>query len=129
VTELVCRCPEAVFVFDHCAKPAIRDGQLNPWRQHLRQLSALPNVVCKISGLVTEAHSVQCGAEDLRPFVAHALDCFGFECVLFGGDWPVRFLASPLSNWLRVLNIVNTDEPAASRTKLFQTNAERIYRV
>ena len=129
VTQLVARCPEVFFVIDHCAKPAIRDKNLNPWRQHLRELAALPNVACKISGLVTEAHPVRCGALDLQPYVRHALDCFGFDRVLFGGDWPVCNLASSFENWLAALNAILTDEPETNLKKLFQTNAERIYRV
>ena len=129
VTQLVARCPEVFFVIDHCAKPAIRDKNLNPWRQHLRELAALPNVACKISGLVTEAHPVRCGALDLQPYVRHALDCFGFDRVLFGGDWPVCNIASSFENWLAALNAILTDEPETNLKKLFQTNAERIYRV
>jgi len=129
VTQLVARCPEVFFVLDHCAKPAIRDKNLNPWRQHLRELAALPNVACKISGLVTEAHPVRCGALDLQPYVRHALDCFGFDRVLFGGDWPVCNIASSFENWLAALNAILTDEPETNLKKLFQTNAERIYRV
>ena len=129
VTQLVARCPEVFFVLDHCAKPAIRDKNLNPWRQHLRERAALPNVACKISGLVTEAHPVRCGALDLQPYVRHALDCFGFDRVLFGGDWPVCNLASSFENWLAALNAILTDEPETNLKKLFQTNAERIYRV
>ena len=129
VTQLVARCPEVFFVLDHCAKPAIRDKNLNPWRQHLRELAALPNVACKISGLVTEAHPVRCGALDLQPYVRHALDCFGFDRVLFGGDWPVCNIASSFENWLAAQKAILTDEPETNLKKLFQTNAERIYRV
>jgi L-fuconolactonase len=129
VTQLAARCPEVFFVLDHCAKPAIRDQKLDPWRKHLRELAALPNVACKISGLVTEANPVHCGAPDLQPYVRHALDCFGFDRVLFGGDWPVCQLATSYENWLAALKAILTDEPETNLKKLFQTNAERIYRV
>ena len=129
VIELVRRCPEVFFVLDHCAKPAIRVQKLDPWRQHLRELAALPNVACKISGLVTEANPVRCSAPDLQPYVRHALDCFGFDRVLFGGDWPVCQLATTYENWLAGLQAILADEPETNLTKLFQTNAERIYRV
>jgi L-fuconolactonase len=129
VTQLVARCPEVFFVIDHCAKPAIRDQKLDPWRKHLCELAALPNVACKISGLVTEAHPVRCNAPNLKPYARHALDCFGFDRVLFGGDWPVCNIASSFENWLAALNAILTDEPETNLKKLFQTNAERIYRV
>jgi L-fuconolactonase len=129
VTQLAARCPEVFFVLDHCAKPAIRDQKLDPWRKHLRELAALPNVACKISGLVTEANPVRCSAPDLQPYVRHALECFGFDRVLFGGDWPVCQLATTYENWLAALKAILTDEPETNLKKLFQTNAERIYRV
>jgi len=129
VTELVTRCPEVFFILDHCAKPAIRDKKLDPWSKHLLELAALPNVACKISGLVTEANPVRCSAPDLQPYVRHALDCFGFDRVLFGGDWPVCQLATTYENWLAALKAILTGEPETNLKKLFQTNAERIYRV
>jgi L-fuconolactonase len=129
VTQLVARCPEVFFILDHCAKPAIRNRQLDPWRQHLRELAELPNVACKISGLVTEADPMRCGAADLKPYVAHALDCFGFDRVLFGGDWPVCQLATTYENWLAALKSILADETESNLKRLFQTNAERIYRV
>jgi L-fuconolactonase len=129
VTQLAARCPEVFFALDHCAKPAIRDQKLDPWRQHIRELAALPNVACKISGLVTEANPSHCDAPDLQPYVRHALDCFGFDRVLFGGDWPVCQLATSYENWLATLKAILADEPETNLKKLFQANAERIYRV
>ncbi len=129
VTELVRQCPEVQFILDHCGKPAIRDGQREPWRQHLRELASLPNVACKISGLVTEASPARCGAADLEPWVAHAVEVFGLERVLFGGDWPVCQLATPFADWLASLQTILSGVAEASLVKVFQTNAERIYRV
>jgi L-fuconolactonase len=129
VTELVRGCPDVFFVLDHCGKPPICDRRPDPWRQHLRELAALPNVACKISGLVTEAGPGQCGAEDLQTYVAHAVDCFGFARVLFGGDWPVCDLASSFTQWLAALQTLLAGATPANLTALFQANAERIYRV
>ena len=86
-------------------------------------------MACKISGLVTEANPVRCSAPDLQPYVRHALDCFGFDRVLFGGDWPVCNLASSHENWLAALKAILAGEPETNLKKLFQTNGERIYRV
>jgi L-fuconolactonase len=129
VIQLVQRCPEVFFILDHCGKPAIRDRALDPWRQHLRQLAALPNAACKISGLVTEAMPGQCGPTELKPYVTHALECFGFDRVLFGGDWPVCELAAPYETSLAALESIIAHEPQAAMDKLFRVNAERIYHV
>jgi L-fuconolactonase len=127
VTELVCRCPEIHFILDHCGKPAIRDRQLDPWRQHLRELAALPNVVCKVSGLLTEADWANWQPAELQSYVRHAIDCFGFDRVLFGGDWPVLTLAGDYSRWLAALDFCLAGAGESDLQKLFQTNAEKIY--
>jgi L-fuconolactonase len=49
------QCPEVSFVLDHIGKPGIKAGLLDPWRTHIREMAALPNVVCKLSGVTTEA--------------------------------------------------------------------------
>ena len=56
-TALVRQCPEVSFILDHCGVPDIRGGARDPWRTHLAELAALPNVTCKISGLVAYAEA------------------------------------------------------------------------
>ncbi|MDO8543385.1 MAG: amidohydrolase family protein [Opitutaceae bacterium] len=129
VTELARRCHRVQFILDHCGKPAIRDGRLDPWRQQLRELAALPNVVCKISGLVTESDPSRCGAVHFGPYVTHALECFGFDRVLFAGDWPVCNLAATHSDWTRTLSAIVASARPSDLSKLYENNAERIYRV
>ena len=94
MVEMVRACPETSFVLDHIGKPDIRGHRMEPWRTHMSALAALPNVVCKISGVATEADHANWTTDDVRPYVAHALAEFGEDRVLFGGDWPVVRLAS-----------------------------------
>ena len=79
------------FVLDHCSKPPITTGELEPWASQLRELAALPNVTCKLSGLVTEA-SKDWTVADLRPYVDTVLEAFGPDRLMFGSDWPVCLL-------------------------------------
>jgi predicted TIM-barrel fold metal-dependent hydrolase len=74
---LVEMCPETQFVLDHLGKPLIRDGQREPWAGQLRELASFPNVVCKLSGLATEADRKGWTTDDLRPYVEHTFECFG----------------------------------------------------
>jgi L-fuconolactonase len=129
ITELARRCARIPFVLDHCGKPEIRQGRLDPWRRHLHELAALPNVVCKISGLVTEAAASRLGAEHLRPYVEHAIACFGWDRVLFGGDWPVCNLATHFSGWTDTLGEILATASPSNLRQLYQSNAERIYHV
>ncbi|MER5437391.1 amidohydrolase family protein [Streptomyces sp. NPDC002790] len=86
--------PELSFVLDHLGKPPIASGGLAPWRDDIRALAALPNTVCKLSGMVTEADPSGWTVEDLRPYADAVIDAFGPARVMFGSDWPVCTLAA-----------------------------------
>lgn len=125
--ELVRRCPQTSFILDHLGKPAIRDGQLDPWREHISALAALPNVACKLSGMVTEADHQHWTAENLAPYITHILTAFGEDRVLFGGDWPVLLLASTYSRWIEVLDEATTSLAIEAKRKLWGENTRSIY--
>jgi L-fuconolactonase len=129
VIRLVRACPGTRFILDHCGKPGIRAGVLDPWRAHLRELAALPNIDCKLSGLVTEADPAAWRPADLQPYVAHALDVFGPGRLLFGGDWPVAKLASTYVRWLDTARALVSDLSPADQAALFRGNARRVYRL
>jgi L-fuconolactonase len=129
VIEMVRRCPEVRFVLDHCGKPAIRERMLDPWRQHIRELAALPNAQCKISGLLTEADLADWQPPDLKPVVLHVLESFGLERVMLGTDWPVLRLASHHERWFEALEYCLTGIPAEFRGRIYQLNGEAFYRL
>ena len=81
--------PEVAFVLDHIGKPGIKAGLIDPWRQQIREMAALPNVVCKLSGVTTEADPRAGAGMQLRPYIDHVIECFGPDRILYGGDWPV----------------------------------------
>jgi len=128
-TELVCLVPEVQFVLDHFGKPPVEAGQLEPWAVQLKKLAQLPNVVCKLSGLTTEADWQAWQPGQLQPYFAVAREAFGFDRVLFGGDWPVCTLATEYQRWVDTVAAATADASEADRKKLFQSNAERIYRI
>jgi L-fuconolactonase len=127
--ELARRCPEVSFVLDHIGKPGIKHGLREPWWGQMRELARLPNVVCKISGAITEADHGAWTRQQVMPYVAHAIDCFGFDRVMFGSDWTVSELTHDYPTWV---DIVDEVVAAASRTeqrKLYRDNAIRVYRL
>jgi L-fuconolactonase len=128
-TELVKQCPEVQFVLDHIGKPNIREQQFDPWKEQLTTLSELPNVACKVSGLVTEADMENWQPEDLRPYIAHVLEQFGFPRVMFGGDWPVVTLAGTLDRWMALLWSEVQGCSEHERRQLFHDNAIEFYRL
>jgi L-fuconolactonase len=90
--ETVRALPEVRFVLDHAAKPLIAQGILEPWRDQVCHLAALPNVAVKLSGLVTEAVP-NWTVDMLSPYTDVLLDSFGPQRIMFGSDWPVCLLA------------------------------------
>jgi L-fuconolactonase len=124
------RHPELRIVIDHGAKPPIAAGEIEPWRSDMARLAAMPNVCCKVSGLLTEA-APQAGAEALRPFVQALWELFGPERLLWGSDWPVLRLAGDYAAWLAMSQaLFDAIDPAlseASRGGLFGGNAMRLY--
>jgi L-fuconolactonase len=126
--ELARRCPKVSFILDHLGKPNIKGGELDPWREQVSDLAALPNVVCKVSGAVTEADPEGWTVDDLRPYVEHVLAAFGEDRVMFGGDWPVVLLASSWRRWVAALDALTAELSSAARRKMWAENARRVYR-
>lgn len=127
--ELVRQCPEVQFVLDHIGKPDIKGGRLDPWRAELRELARMENVWCKLSGLATEADFATWTAADLRPYIDHVMECFGFDRVMFGGDWPVSTQASDYPRWVATLDDALRGCSDAELRKVYVSNAEEFYRV
>jgi len=91
--SLVSAFPEQPFVLDHIAKPPIKEGAMDPWRAQVQELATLPNVCCKVSGLITEAEWGRWQPSQFRPYLDAVCEAFGPDRVMFGSDWPVALLA------------------------------------
>jgi L-fuconolactonase len=102
--ELARRCPDVQFVLDHIGKPGIRHGLTEPWRSQIRELSRLPNVVVKVSGVITEADHQHWKKEEVRPYIEHVLECFGFDRCMYGSDWTVSELSHAYPDWVAILD-------------------------
>jgi len=127
--KLVRQCPEVRFVLDHIGKPDIKAGLLDPWRAELRELSRIENVWCKLSGLVTEADFAKWKPADLKPYIDHVVECFGFDRVMFGGDWPVSTQATDYPRWVATLDAALHGCTPEELQRVYVRNAERFYRV
>jgi L-fuconolactonase len=126
--ELARRCPEIRFVLDHIGKPGIRDALIEPWRRQITELAALPNVWCKISGLITEVGRDWTRAR-LRPYLDHALEAFGFGRVMFGSDWPVSEQTHRYGQWVEIVDRALGAASEDERRKLFCDTAIAFYRL
>lgn len=124
--RLVEQFPDQPFVLDHLAKPVIRDGELSPWRELIRELAHFPNICCKVSGLVTEAKWVGWRADDFRPYLDVAVEAFGIDRLMYGSDWPVATLAA---TYAQVLGLVQSYIPPQHHEAFFGGTAARFYGV
>jgi L-fuconolactonase len=127
--KLVAQCPDVPFILDHIGKPDIKHQIFDPWREEIRTLASFPNVWCKISGLATEADHQNWTHDDLKPYILHVIDCFSFDRVIFGGDWPVAYQATTYPWWVETLEWAVSDASAVDKRKLFHDNAVTFYRL
>ena len=125
---LIDACPDTRFILDHCGVPAIASGDLAFWREQLREISRRPNLACKISGIIAYAAG-EITADTLRPVVEHAIDCFGWDRVVWGSDWPVCNLTRDLASWTRLLDEILSDCSEDELAALYHRNARSIYRL
>ena len=122
-------CPDTQFVLDHCGVPAIAGGDFAGWAAAIDALASLPNVVCKISGVVAYCGPDQDPEAAVRPYVEHCLERFGPDRVVWGGDWPVVNLRMQLPEWVAITTRLVAGLSEAEREKLFAGNAARVYRL
>ena len=121
--------PDVPMVLDHIGKPDIRSGTFEPWRNELRTLASLPHIHCKISGVATEADHAAWREDDLRRYIDAAIETFGFDRVMFGGDWPVATQAIAYRDWVGLLDRALAGVPEQDRRKLWRDNARAFYRL
>jgi L-fuconolactonase len=121
--------PEQRFVLDHLAKPAIREGTLSPWREQVRELAKLPNVSCKVSGMVTEARWDGWQAADFRPYLDVVFAAFGVDRLMYGSDWPVCLLSGSYEQVAGLVREYAGQLALSDQAKFWGENAARFYRV
>jgi L-fuconolactonase len=124
--QVVDRHPDLSFVLDHCGKPQLKTGEIATWRRDVALLAERPNIVCKLSGLVTEARP-DWQIADLRPAVDHVCTCFSPRRLLWGSDWPVVDLAGGYAKWLAAAETLLADLSAGEKAAVFGGTAARIY--
>ena len=115
-------------VLDHLGGPPAgsgQDGEDGPWATAIRQLAALPNVSCKLSG----AHTIPARAGDLRPYYQTVLAAFGPDRLMFGSDWPVSTLAAPYGQVCDLYRELTAPLSPAERNAIFDRTARRMYRL
>jgi len=134
ITELAQRHPQLSIVLDHAAKPRLGDaGAVAEWARDTEVLAALPNVSCKISGLLTEVRPGG-GKDDVARAIGMLFDLFGPERLIWGSDWPVLTLSScfagagDYTGWFELAREAIAARDSSAVRAAMGDNALRIYR-
>ena len=125
--EAAQRHPEVRFVVDHIGKPPLRDGETDAWSEELEAIAGLPNVTCKLSGIVTEADWTSWRADELVSYLRRALSFFGPDRCMFGSDWPVCLLAAGYGSTLELVETAIADLRPDERAAVLGGTAARTY--
>ena len=119
--------PEQSFVLDHIAKPSIKTGTMEPWRERIQRLATFPNCWCKVSGMVTEANWRDWKPDNFKPYLDVVFESFGMDRLMFGSDWPVCLLAGTYEQVHGLINDYTHGRDAAAQARFFGGNAARFY--
>ena len=127
--ELAQACDNTSMVLNHCGVPNIAGDELDPWRKDIKALAQMPNVICKLSGLMAYCAPGTSSLEKIQPYVDHVLNCFGPNKMVWGSDWPVVNLGKGLPEWIavtrKILDKLSTDEANA----IANGTAQTVYKV
>jgi len=126
------RHPNLRMVIDHLSKPPLGTGDMATWRQQLRTAAENPNVYAKISGL----YPVPAG-DAAQPFlldqlgeaVDFAVDVFGADRLMYGGDWPISVLFGGYEKVWKSLAAVLERYDETTRAAIFGGTAVEFYRL
>jgi L-fuconolactonase len=101
----------------------------------IRRLAALPNTVCKLSGVL--GHPAPDGGEAARgrvvahlvPYCDVVLRAFGPDRIMFGSDWPVCTLSASYGQVVAAARALTAGLSPIERAAVFGGTARRIYRL
>lgn len=125
--ELVGNFPEQQFVIDHIAKPYIKSGLIDEWKEDMKAIAQFPNVHCKISGMVTEANYKNWKPADFRPYLDTVVEAFGTDRIMFGSDWPVCLVAASYEQMIGIVQDYFSSFSKEEQDKFFGLNATTFY--
>lgn len=127
--ELARACPDTSMVLDHCGVPDIAGGGFEHWSAGIAEVAKLPNVACKISGVLTYCKPANANIDAIRPYVSHVIAAFGPDRLIWGSDWPVVNINANLPDWITIFRSLIADLSEQEQIAICYGNAQRIYGV
>lgn len=122
--------PDLKIVLDHLNQPPIpQKKKFGRWGELMKTIAGNSHAYAKISGMGTASgNPTGWTADDVRPYIAHALELFGAGRCFCGGDWPVSLLAGSYQNhWMIYRNILEGLLQEADANLVLHANAENFY--
>ena len=127
--KLIDACPNTSFILDHCGNADLKLKDQTAWKRDIAAVAQRKNVVVKVSGIIASVTPGKWSVDDLTPIVNHALEVFGPDRVMFGGDWPVCTLGASYKQWFDSLREIVSNRSDSEQRRLFHDNAIRHYRL
>jgi len=127
--DLLKACPDQPYTLDHCGVPDVAGSDWQVWKDGIDAIAAFPNVVVKLSGITTYCAPGTASVALVKPYVAHLLEAFGPDRMLWGGDWPVVNLGAGLPDWIDMTRELLTELSADEQAAIAQGTARRVYGV
>jgi L-fuconolactonase len=127
ISQVAAAVPDLRLVINHIGKPEIRWRQFDDWADMMQQAAKFPQMMVKLSGMITEADWQHWQPADLRPYVTTTIELFGVDRVMFGSDWPVCLLAGSYSQVLSTLRECLSDLAEVEQSLVLGANARTFY--
>lgn len=127
---LVDACPETLFILDHCGVPNLSDPQgFASWRASLHAFSRRSNVIVKLSGMAASSPLHPVTLDLVRPYLDSSLEAFGADRCLWGSDWPICTLTTPLIVWIHIFRAWLCELSDGEQSAIAHRTARRIYQL
>lgn len=127
--ELAKACDNTTLILNHCGVPNIAGDTFESWSRDIKTISELPNVICKLSGLMAYCAPGTSSLDTIRPYVDHVLECFGVKRIVWGSDWPVVNLGKGLPEWITVTREILSKLSEDEANAIANGTAKTIYKV
>lgn len=127
--QLAATFPDQPFVINHIAKPGIKDSLIADWKKDIVSVAAHGNMVCKISGMVTEADRKHWKTEDFTPYLDVIVEAFGTDRIMYGSDWPVCLLAADYAKMKQIADDYFSKFSASEQAAFYGKTATRFYKL
>jgi predicted TIM-barrel fold metal-dependent hydrolase len=127
--DLVGGCPNTVFVLDHLGLPVVSRGGFAQWYAGIKGLAEMPNVYCKLSGILSRCPAGQATLDVIAPYVDFALEVFGPSRMLWGSDWPVVNTNAGLPQWLDLMRSILSELAEDEAEAIGYKTAQEVYQL